>query len=236
MTKSAQWLHAWLLLLPAAVLLALFTHYPAVATLWHSFFSTPKGSRPVVFVGADNYRQLADDPIFWQALGNNLWYAAGTIPASIVIAILMAVWVNERIAGYRVSETVPLVYDAVELGERTPGFSTVTCFAKRLDLTHESFLKIWHGEHEACAIETQATFGYMRNEVIEPITDGAPKWDAIVEENFPMAALTDEQAFYDAVGDAEQTRANANRMFATVQKFLDLSTVDRTPCSEYNFA
>ena len=38
--------HGWLLLLPAAALLALFTHYPAVATLWHSFCSTPKGARP----------------------------------------------------------------------------------------------------------------------------------------------------------------------------------------------
>ena len=99
MTRTTQWLYGWLLLLPAMVLLALFTHYPAVATLWQSFFSTPRGSRPSVFVGVDNYRQLADDPIFWQALGNNFWYAAGTIPASIVIAILMAVWVNERIAG-----------------------------------------------------------------------------------------------------------------------------------------
>ena len=53
----------------------------------------------VVFVGADNYRQLVEDPIFWQALSNNFWYAIGTIPASIVIAILMAIWVNERIPG-----------------------------------------------------------------------------------------------------------------------------------------
>ena len=102
----------------------------------------------------------------------SLW-CEGTGDGLAIAGILQSV--NERIAGYRVSETVPLVYDAVELGERTPGFSTVTCFAKRLDLTHEAFLKIWHGEHEACAIETQATFGYMRNEVIEPITDGAPK-------------------------------------------------------------
>jgi sn-glycerol 3-phosphate transport system permease protein len=99
MTKSSQWLHAWLLLLPAAALLALFTHYPAVATLWHSFFSTPKGARPVVFVGIDNYRQLIDDPIFWQALTNNMWFAVGTIPASIAIALLMAVWVNGTVVG-----------------------------------------------------------------------------------------------------------------------------------------
>jgi sn-glycerol 3-phosphate transport system permease protein len=98
-TRSAQWLYAWLLLLPAMALLALFTHYPAVATLWHSFFSTPRGARPAVFVGLDNYRQLGEDPVFWQALANNLWFALGTIPASIAIALLMAVWVNGRIKG-----------------------------------------------------------------------------------------------------------------------------------------
>ena len=80
MTRTTQWVYGWLLLLPAASLLALFTHYPAVATAWHSFFSTPKGARPAVFVGVDNYRQLVDDPIFWQSLANNLWYALGTIP------------------------------------------------------------------------------------------------------------------------------------------------------------
>jgi sn-glycerol 3-phosphate transport system permease protein len=99
MTRGAQWLYGWLLLLPAAALLALFTHYPAVATLWHSFLSTPKGARPAVWVGLDNYRQIVDDPIFWQALANNLWFALGTIPASIAIALLMAMWVNERLPG-----------------------------------------------------------------------------------------------------------------------------------------
>ena len=34
MTRGTQWINAWLLLLPAMALLALFTHYPAVATLW----------------------------------------------------------------------------------------------------------------------------------------------------------------------------------------------------------
>jgi len=99
MTRTREWLYAWLLLLPAAVLLALFTHYPAIANLWHSFYSTPKGARPPSFVGLDNYRALVDDPIFWQALTNNVWYALGTIPASIALALLMAVWVNERLPG-----------------------------------------------------------------------------------------------------------------------------------------
>ena len=99
MTRTREWLYAWLLLLPAAVLLVLFTHYPAVANLWHSFYSTPKGSRPPAFIGFDNYRALVDDPIFWQAFVNNLWFALGTIPASMAIALLMAVWVNGHLAG-----------------------------------------------------------------------------------------------------------------------------------------
>jgi sn-glycerol 3-phosphate transport system permease protein len=99
MTRTAQWLYGWLLLLPAAALLALFTHYPAVATLWQSFHSTPRAGRGSTFVGLDNYRALLDDPIFWQALSNNLWYAAGTIPLSIALALLMAVWVDGKIAG-----------------------------------------------------------------------------------------------------------------------------------------
>jgi sn-glycerol 3-phosphate transport system permease protein len=92
-------IHAWLLLLPAMVLLVTFTHWPAVATLIDSFFSTPRGTRPAVWVGAENYAVMVDDPVFWQAVRNNLWFAAATIPTSIGLALLMALWVNERMAG-----------------------------------------------------------------------------------------------------------------------------------------
>jgi sn-glycerol 3-phosphate transport system permease protein len=92
-------LHAWLLLLPALVLLVAFTHYPAVATIWHSLFSTPRANRPAVFVGAENYVELAGDPIFWQALTNNAIYALATIPLSIGLALAMALWVNGKIPG-----------------------------------------------------------------------------------------------------------------------------------------
>lgn len=92
-------LHAYLLLLPAFVLLVAFTHYPAVATLIDSFFSTPKGGRPGVWVGLENYEVMAGDPVFWKAATNNLWFALATIPLSIGLALVMALWVNERITG-----------------------------------------------------------------------------------------------------------------------------------------
>ena len=54
MNRVAAQVHGWLLLLPAAVLLAAFTHYPAVATLWNSFYSTAKPNRYTSRCGCRN--------------------------------------------------------------------------------------------------------------------------------------------------------------------------------------
>jgi sn-glycerol 3-phosphate transport system permease protein len=99
MRRGLEAIYGWLLLLPAMALLALFTHWPALATFIDSMWSTPRARRRSAFIGLDNYRQMLDDPIFWRALVNNLWFALGTIPISIALALLMAVWVNDRIAG-----------------------------------------------------------------------------------------------------------------------------------------
>jgi sn-glycerol 3-phosphate transport system permease protein len=97
--RGVDAVHGWLLLLPAMALLALFTHWPALATFLNSFWSTPKPRRPARFVGLDNYRSMLADPVFWQSVSNNLWFALGTIPVSIALALMMALWVNDRIAG-----------------------------------------------------------------------------------------------------------------------------------------
>ena len=140
--------HGWLLLLPAAALLVLFTHYPTVATLLHSFFSTPKGARGSVFVGVDNYRQLLDDPIFWQALTNNAWFALGTIPLSIGLALLMAIWVNGRIAGkgwLRLAYFTPTVLPMIAVANiwlffYTPQYGLIEQVSSALGLPAHNFL------------------------------------------------------------------------------------------------
>ena len=122
--------HAYLLLLPAFVLLLVFTHIPAVATLIDSFYSTPKGARPAVWVGLENYQQMAADPVFWKAVTNNLWFALATIPLSIGLALVMALWVNERMAGrgfLRMAYFTPTVLPMVAVANiwlffYTPGY------------------------------------------------------------------------------------------------------------------
>src|SRR6476646_7923828 len=92
-------IEAWLLLLPSVALFAAFTHIPIVSTFIDSFYSTPKANRPARFVGLGNYDDMLADPIFWKSLVNNAIYAAGTIPASVAIALAMAIFVNEKLPG-----------------------------------------------------------------------------------------------------------------------------------------
>jgi sn-glycerol 3-phosphate transport system permease protein len=63
-------------------LLALFTHWPALATFIDSFCSTLRPRRPSVFVGLDQYRAMLADPVFWQSTINNLLFASA--PSSFV--------------------------------------------------------------------------------------------------------------------------------------------------------
>ncbi len=90
---------AWLLLTPAVVLLAAFTHIPAVMTLLNSLYSTPSATRPARFIGSEQFRDMLGDPVFMSALKNNAVYALGTVPTSIALAILMALIVNSSIRG-----------------------------------------------------------------------------------------------------------------------------------------
>ena len=90
-------IHGWLLLMPAAIFLIAFTYYPTVATLAHSFFSQGTALKPSKFVGLDNFVYMLDDDVFWKVAWNNVVYAAGTIPISIALALMMAIWVNGRL-------------------------------------------------------------------------------------------------------------------------------------------
>lgn len=133
MTARMGWIYGWLLLTPALILLFAFTHYPAVVTIWSSFFSTPRGRREAQFVGLENYQVLLADETFWQVALNNFWFALITIPVSMAIAIAMALWVNGRLSGrgfVRMAYFAPTVLPLIAVANiwmffYTPGFGLI---------------------------------------------------------------------------------------------------------------
>jgi len=76
--------------------------------------------QPPVYIGMDNYREMTVDPIFHKVLSNTLIYAACAIPLGTVLAVLLAVLLNQPVRGQALFRTcifvptiVPIVATAV---------------------------------------------------------------------------------------------------------------------------
>lgn len=96
----------------------IFLTYPLVASLVTSFtnFSI---LRPPKFIGAENYRELLRDEVFYKSLGNTLLYVLGAVPLTTVIAILLALLLNTKVKGmalYRTLFFLPTLVPMVALG------------------------------------------------------------------------------------------------------------------------
>ena len=138
-----------------------------------------------------------------------------------------------RFAGYLVTESAPLPDAGSQLG-RTHGFTQVAFLRRPARLDRRAWLERWHDHHTDVAIKTQSTFAYRQNLVVDALHDNAPPVDAIVEESFPIAALTDWFAFYDAVGDEARFRTNVEAMLASTETFIDYEIdLDVLVTSEY---
>jgi hypothetical protein len=133
------------------------------------------------------------------------------------------------------SEPIRNTEQVAPLGHRTPGFNLVTGIEPKAGLSYAEFISHWHHEHRACAVETQSTFGYVRNEIVRPLSPGAPSWAAIVEEHFPIEALGDPMVWYAAEGSPERLQRNLKRMIESCAAFLAMDRVDSHPMSEYVF-
>ena len=91
--NRANMIRPWLFLFPAIIALGLYLAYPVFATLWYSLTDRDQGN---AFVGLANYRQMFDDPKFWEALQNNmLWLIV--VPAASTAFGLLAAQLTDRI-------------------------------------------------------------------------------------------------------------------------------------------
>ena len=94
------------------------------------------------------------------------------------------------------------------------------------------WLHLWQGLHTSVAIETQATFGYIQNRVLRNVL-GDERVDALVEELFPMPAMTDMHAFYGSGGDDAELQRRLGLMIESVSRFGADRNLDSVPTSRY---
>jgi multiple sugar transport system permease protein len=95
-------LAAWAFVAPALAIIAGFFLLPVAAALALSFTDFDLYAladlRNLRFVGLANYWALLQTPLFWQALGNTLYFVAVGVPLSIALSLGAALLLNSPLA------------------------------------------------------------------------------------------------------------------------------------------
>jgi hypothetical protein len=137
----------------------------------------------------------------------------------------------ELLSAYLVTESVPLPAP-LEIGQRTTGLANIALLRRPAGLDGASWLSRWQNDHTPVAIETQSTFGYTQNAVVRALTPDAPEIAGIVEELFPIEAISDLKAFFGAADDAD-LHERLSRMIASTSAFGANENIDTVPTSRY---
>jgi multiple sugar transport system permease protein len=106
--------NAWLLLSPLLAVLAVVAVFPVAYSFWISLYDL-KLTRPhrVPFVGLDNYLTVFQDELFWESVGRTAYFSIVSVGAIMILALGIAVLLNENFRGRRVLSTVLLIPWAV---------------------------------------------------------------------------------------------------------------------------
>ncbi|OEV04113.1 carbohydrate ABC transporter permease [Streptomyces oceani] len=108
----------WLFLLPGLAITLAFNLYPFLSTAYKAF-TDARTLTAGSWVGLENFRQLLSDELFWVALRNSLLYVALVVPFTVLLPLLLALLVEQRIPGvafFRSAFYTPVVASVVVVG------------------------------------------------------------------------------------------------------------------------
>jgi multiple sugar transport system permease protein len=96
---------AWIFIAPALAVIALFFFLPVAAGLALSFTDFDiyalANLRNLRFAGLSNYTDVLVMPLFWQALGNTLYFVIVGVPLSIALSLACAVALQSPLARFK---------------------------------------------------------------------------------------------------------------------------------------
>lgn len=102
--NEAAWGYAFVA--PTMLGLIILNFYPVINTIYQSFCKTGDFGKGNVFVGLANYQAVVTAGETWQSLLNTVKYALIEVPFGVVIALILAVFLNKKLAGTSVFRTI----------------------------------------------------------------------------------------------------------------------------------
>lgn len=115
---AARW--CYLFMIPSLTLAAMFTFYPLVASWYFSLLDWSGFTSDKEFVGLDNYREVVNDPYFWDAYKRTFLFMLGSVPARLILSLIIAMILNDRALKlapvFRTMFFIPVVTTAAIVG------------------------------------------------------------------------------------------------------------------------
>ena len=108
MTRAAKTeaLWAWAFVAPTILGLIILNFYPVINTVYQSLCKTGDFGRGNTFVGLTNYVNVFSASETWLSLWNTIKYTLIEVPFGVVIALVLAVFLNQKIKGTSAFRTI----------------------------------------------------------------------------------------------------------------------------------
>ncbi|MFC7140555.1 carbohydrate ABC transporter permease [Halosimplex aquaticum] len=106
-TVNRETIEGYLWSIPYLAAFVVFLLWPLVKGLYMSFHDwNPLFPSESTWIGLENYIQIVNDPFFWSALWNTIYFVALTVPTMVVLSLGLALGVNRNVAGKKVLRTI----------------------------------------------------------------------------------------------------------------------------------
>jgi multiple sugar transport system permease protein len=200
----------YLFVAPLIFGLIIFTYGPVLAAFGLSFtkgdyISTPR------WIGLDNYNALLDDKLFWQSLRNTLYYVAGVVPAGMVLSLLLALAMNQKLRGivfFRTIFFLPTISSSVAISLMwlwiyNPEFGVLNFLLRQFDIRGPAWLSspewampavmvmaVWRGLGYNMLIYLAGLQGIPEVYYEAAEIDGAGKWAKFWNITVPLLSPT----------------------------------------------
>jgi sn-glycerol 3-phosphate transport system permease protein len=143
-SRASGWLTALAFLAPSLALFSVFIFWPLVRTVYLSFLGSDIIGRPTIFVGLRQYEQLFTSPTVREVLGTTALFSLLTVVPSLVLAVLVALLLQQRLAGIGIFRTLMATPFAFSVATASvvfaiffnPGVGVLNGFLQFLHLGH----------------------------------------------------------------------------------------------------
>ena len=208
--KWKKWATGYMYLLPSIIFLCAFTVFPVFASFYISLTQWTL-IKPPEFIGLENYKNLFNDPTFYRTLWHTAYYTFGSVPLSIILSLLLAVAMNQKIKGitiFRSMYFLPVIstWVAVAIIWRwiyNPQFGLLNAFLKIFGIPPQNWLgepklampsviitSVWKGLGYNMILFLAGLQNISENYYEAAKIDGASKWAQFRYITIPLISPT----------------------------------------------